>query len=54
MNTSWKPWEGVSFYKQSEKMGSRVKEGERERVLGMMDGLAAPKMTPLMKMSRSC
>ena len=32
MNTSWKPWAGVSFYKQSEKMGSRVKEGERESV----------------------
>ena len=27
---------------------------ERERVLRMMDGLAAQKMPPLMKMSRSC
>ena len=52
MNTSWKPWEGVSFYKQSEKRAAELKRA-RERVLGMMDGLAAPKMTPLMKMSRS-
>ena len=27
---------------------------ERERAMGMMDGLAAPKMPPLMKMSRLC
>ena len=38
---------------------STVKNGQqslrgRERALRMMDGLAAPKMPPLMKMSRSC
>ena len=27
---------------------------ERERALRMMDGLAAPEMPPLVKMSRSC
>ena len=38
---------------------STVKKGQQslrggERALRMMDGLAAPKMSPLMKMSRSC
>ena len=33
---------------------STVKKWAAERVLRMMDGLAAQKMPPLMKMSRSC
>ena len=45
------PGKESPFY-SSEKMGSRVLEGER--ALRMMDSPPAPKMPPLMKMSRFC
>ena len=40
-------------YSTVKKWTAEFKSG-RERALRMMDGLAAPKVPPLMKMSRSC
>ena len=42
------------FYSSVKKKRAAVLKKMRERELSMMDGLAAPKMPPLMKMSRSC
>ena len=51
MKVSWKPL-GRRFYSTVKKWAAEFKR-ERERALRMMDGLAAAKMPPLMRMSRS-
>ena len=41
-------------YTTVKQWAAEFNRGENLRVLKIMDGLAAPKMPPLMKMSRSC